>query len=483
LHYSKRINDELSFNAALHYTYGRGYYENYKDSRTLSHYLKNPVVAPRDPYIITTPIDTFIVNNDTVIDYPDTIVDYPDTIKYGDLVWQKWLDNDFYGATFSVKYNNNYINLIVGGAGNVYDGRHFGKVIWGQFLGDNNTKTDSLISKDIEWYSGTSIKSDYNIFAKLNWFVTEKINVYADLQVRTVKHTMNGYDEDSTKYDITAEYLFVNPKAGVSFHPNDKLNFYAFAGISHREPNRDDFIGYLYASKQVQPEQLFDIETGMNYSARNIRLNVNLYRMNYINQLINTGELNNVGSPIRVNVPKSYRQGIETEISYKPLKDLEIALNTALSNNVIQSEFVRYYDQYDENWNWTGTVVDTVKNGVLPYSPSLVAGMYVDFTPLEGLHLSVLGKYVSSQYLDNSGDAESTIPAYSVGTWKVSYDFGWKDFKRISVFVSLHNIFHDKPFPTNGWVYPYYMGNTKYNMIAYYPEANKYWNAGITIKF
>ena len=471
LHYSKKITDELSLNAALHYTYGRGYYENYKDGKTLSRYLRHPVVFPGEP-------DTIITQNN------DTVIDFPDTVYSGDLVWQKWLDNDFYGATFSVKYDNNYLNIIAGGAGNVYDGRHFGKIIWGQFIGSNNLKTDSVIQKDIEWYRGQSIKTDYNVFVKANWFVNEKINVYGDFQVRSISHKMNGYEDDSTEYDISANYVFINPKAGVSYHFSDKLNFYAFAGISHREPNRDDFIGYNhFYSKEIKPEQLLDIETGVNYSAKNIRLNLNLYRMDYENQLINTGELNDVGNPVRINVPKSFRQGIETEISVKPVQKLEIALNATISSNKIQSEFVRYYDQYDENWNWTGSVADTVRNGVLPYSPGLIAGLYVDYAPVKGLHLSVLEKYVSKQYLDNTGNPESTLPAYHTTTLKIAYNFSLGKFQNISVFASAHNLLQSKPFPTNGWVYPYYMGNTMYNDIAYYPEAVRYFNAGISIKF
>ena len=470
LHYSKKITDELSFNTALHYTYGRGYYENYKEDRKLSRYLRYPIIFPSST-------DTIITLNN------DTIINYPDTIKYGDLVWQKWLDNDFYGLTFSLKYNNNYLNVILGGAANEYIGRHFGKIIWGQFIGDNNIKTDSLISKDIEWYRGIGVKKDYNIFVKANWFINEKTNVYGDLQIRNISHTMNGIDDDSTKYNVSSSYTFINPKVGISFRATSQLNFYSFAGISHREPNRDDYIGHIYSNKEVKPEELLDIEVGLNYSKKNFRYNLNFYHMAYKNQLINTGELNDVGNPIRVNVDKSFRQGIETEVSVKASKKLEFALNATLSRNIIKSEFVRYYDQFDENWNWIGTVTDTVRNGVLPYAPNFITGIYADYLIIENLHLSVLSKYVSSQYLDNSGDKNSTIPPYFTTNIKLSYKFKAMKFNDITFFVSGHNLFQSKPFPTNGWVWPYYINNKRNNMIAYYPNAVKFFNAGIKIKF
>jgi len=212
LHYTKNFSDELSLNLAAFYVYGRGYYENF-DEAYLPDYFKRPVVSPNDP-------DTIITQSN------DTVINYPDTITNGNVVWQKWLDNDYYGITYSLKYNNNYLNVIVGGASTIYKGRHFGKVIWADYLGNNYLNTDTLIKTDVEWYRGTGTKSDNNIFAKVNLFATENTNVYFDLQVRNVNYQLNGFTEDSLKYDTTLAYVFINPKAGVSYHMSDKYNFY-----------------------------------------------------------------------------------------------------------------------------------------------------------------------------------------------------------------------------------------------------------------
>ena len=468
LHYTKKISDELSLNAAAFYIYGRGYYENYEGAY-LPSYFKKPVVSPNEP-------DTIITSTDTIINYPDTITD-------GHIVWQKWLDNDYYGVTYSLKYDNNYVNVIVGGASSIYDGRHFGKVIWADYFGNNYINTDTLVKTDAEWYRGEGIKKDNNVFAKINWFVNEKTNVYVDLQARFINYSLKGVTEDSLSYDTVYNYLFINPKAGISFHPSDRLNFYGFFGISHREPMRSDYIDHMYANQEMKPEKLYDLELGVNYKNKRVRANTNFYLMYYKDQLIATGELNNVGTPIRINVPESYRSGVEFEISGKPTDKLETAANISLSNNRILSSFVRYYDAYDTNWNWIGQKADTITEGVLPFSPSVVAGAYVGYEIIKGLRFAVIGKYTSKQYMDNSGDEKRTITAYFKSTLKLSYDFAPAHFKQISMFISLNNLFHETPFLTNGWVYPYYFGNNLENMIAYYPEANRYFMAGLTIKF
>jgi len=455
LHYAINFTDELSFKVSAYYVYGRGYYENYKEGASLSSYFGRPVVVPN-----TT-----------------------DTIYSSDIVNQKWLDNDLYGLTYYLKYNNNYINIMVGGGASMYDGRHFGKLIWAQWFGENNMKTDSLIQKDYEWYRGYGDKGDYNEFAKINWFATEKLNFYADMQVREIKYSLNGKTDANLQYKDNINYTFFNPRLGLSYDISSGINAYAYAGIGHREPMRSDFIDHLNFSKKLVPEKLLDIEAGLNYSNKRMKANINLYDMQYHDQLVNTGKLNDVGAPIRINVPESYRRGIEIDMSAKVMKKLEWAVSATLSQNKITKGFSLFYDHYDTNWNWVDQVADTFSTGVIPYSPNAILGTYFLYTPFKGLEVSVYAKYVSSQSLDLSGYKQRSIPAYHTETFRIAYSKHFDKVKEWTIFFTLNNFLSSKPFATDGWIYTYVFGNEKYNDFGFYPEAPMFFMAGTSIKF
>ena len=286
LHWNERVSENWSTNVALHYTKGKGYYEEYQNGQDFADYG-------------LTPIDV----NGTIINTTD-------------LIRQKWLDNDFYGTTFSANYKKDKLDLIIGGGWNKYEGKHFGKVIWSRFastseLGDH-------------YYDDFATKTDGNIFAKANYQITKKISLFGDLQYRTVNYKADGVQP--TVVDDT--FNFFNPKAGFNYNFNDKNTFYFSYAKANREPNRTDYEG-----GNVKPEKLDDFELGWRYVAEKAKINTNIYYMAYKDQLILTGNLDNVGNPIRSNSEKSYRLGLEVDATIALSKQISIRPNFTLSQN------------------------------------------------------------------------------------------------------------------------------------------------------
>ncbi len=247
LHWSESFSDNWSTNLAFHYTKGKGYYENYKEDADMADYGLNTVGA----------------------------------INTTDLIRQKWLDNDFYGATFSLKYKDEKLDIILGEGWNKYEGDHFGKVIWARYasqseLGDH-------------YYDDFSTKVDGNIFLKANYQLLEKLSLYGDLQFRTVQYKANSWETGL----VDDTFNFFNPKAGLNFEINQKNTLYFSYARANREPNRTDYEG-----GNVKPEKLNDFELGWRFHSDNIQLNTNFYYMGYKDQLVLTGEINDVGSSI-----------------------------------------------------------------------------------------------------------------------------------------------------------------------------------------
>ncbi|MEY4085440.1 MAG: hypothetical protein RL074_1227, partial [Bacteroidota bacterium] len=269
LHWNEKISSNWNTNLAFHYTKGKGYYENYKEEADFSSYGLTPIVI-----------------NGT-------------TISTTDLIRQKWLDNDFYGTTFSANYQSKQLEVIFGGSYNKYEGDHFGKVIWARYasqseLGDH-------------YYDDYASKTDGTTFAKINYQVAENLSLFGDLQVRNVHYKANSYETGL----VNDNFTFFNPKAGVNYTINDKNNLYFSYARANREPNRTDYEG-----GSVQPEKLNDFELGWKYLSEKIQFNSNVYYMAYKDQLILTGTLDDVGSPIRSNSEKSYRLGLEVDATF-----------------------------------------------------------------------------------------------------------------------------------------------------------------------
>ncbi len=409
LHWSESFSDKWSTNFALHYTKGQGYYDNYKEDADMADYGLQPV----------------------------------GTVTTTDLVRQKWLDNDFYGTTFSVKYKEEKLDVILGGGWNKYEGDHFGKVIWARYastseLGDH-------------YYDDYSVKTDGNVFAKANYQLTEKLSLYGDLQYRRVHYKANSAETGL----VNDTFNFFNPKAGLNYEINQKNTLYFSYARANREPNRTDYEG-----GNVKPEKLNDFELGWRFNSEKIQLNSNFYYMGYKDQLILTGRLDDVGAPIRANTEKSYRLGFEFDATISLSENFIIRPNFTLSSN-------KNVDLAVE-----GQYYGTTK---IAYSPEVIAGNIIVYKPIENLYVSLLQKYVGEQYMNNIELPEAKLADYFVNDLNISYEIKPKSiFKSITITGLVNNIL-DKKYVSNGamWdIYPYY-----------YPQAGINFLAGLTLKF
>ena len=418
LHWSESISDKWSSNLAFHYTKGQGYYENFKYNEPIKGY------GPIQP--------TKMVENDLGELVPGT-----------DLIRQKWLDNDFYGTTFSVKYKEEKLDVIVGGGWNKYEGAHFGKVIW--------ARNSSQALPGDHYYDDFSTKTDGNIFAKANYQLTEKLSFYGDLQYRNVTYKANGKDTGL----VDDSFNFFNPKAGLNYAINSKNTFYFSYARANREPNRTDYEG-----GNVKPEKLNDFELGWRFNSDKFQLNSNVYYMAYKDQLILTGRLDDVGAPIRANTEKSYRLGLEVDATIQLSEKFILRPNFTLSSN-------KNIDLAVEGTHYGTTDI--------AYSPSVIAGNIIVYSPIQNLHISLLQKFVGEQYMNNIELPAAKLADYFVNDLNVSYEIKPKSVFKSILITGLVNNFLDKKYVSNGamWdVYPYY-----------YPQAGINFLAGLTLKF
>ncbi|OXB24560.1 TonB-dependent receptor [Flavobacterium tructae] len=418
LHWSESISDKWSSNLALHYTKGQGYYENFKYNEPVKGY------GPIQP--------TKMVENDLGELVPGT-----------DLIRQKWLDNDFYGTTFSVKYKEEKLDVIVGGGWNKYEGAHFGKVIW--------ARNSSQALPGDHYYDDFSTKTDGNIFAKANYQLTEKLSFYGDLQYRNVTYKANGKDTGL----VDDSFNFFNPKAGLNYAINSKNTLYFSYARANREPNRTDYEG-----GNVKPEKLNDFELGWRFNSDKFQLNSNVYYMAYKDQLILTGRLDDVGAPIRANTEKSYRLGLEVDATIQLSEKFILRPNFTLSSN-------KNIDLAVEGTHYGTTDI--------AYSPSVIAGNIIVYSPIQNLHISLLQKFVGEQYMNNIELPAAKLADYFVNDLNVSYEIKPKSVFKSILITGLVNNFLDKKYVSNGamWdVYPYY-----------YPQAGINFLAGLTLKF
>lgn len=409
LHWNEKVSEKWSTNLAFHYTKGKGYYENYQQDAAFADY------------------GLLAVGTETTTD----------------LIRQKWLDNDFYGTTFSVNYKEQKLDLIIGGGLNKYEGAHFGKVIWARFasqseLGDH-------------YYDDFATKTDGNVFAKANYQLSSKFSLYGDLQYRNVTYKADGVQAEP----VDDSFNFFNPKAGLNFDFNDNNTFYLSYARANREPNRTDYEG-----GNVKPEKLNDFELGWRYNSQKLKFNANVYYMAYKDQLILTGNLDDVGSPIRSNSDNSYRAGLEVDATIPILKQLIIRPNFTLSSN-------KNVDLDVEGQNY-GT-----KN--IAYSPSVIAGNILVYQPMEGLQFSWMSKFVGEQYMNNIELPAAKLPDYFVNDFNVSYEIRLKSvFKSITLNGLVNNIL-DKQYVSNGYMYDIYP--------YYYPQAGINFLVGVNLKF
>lgn len=429
--WNEKLNDNWSTNIALHYTQGRGYFEQFKEDEDFATYGFTPIN----------------VNGE--------LVDQTDVIR------RRWLDNDFYGTVFSANYVNDKLNFIVGGGYNKYEGDHFGEVIWARYASDSTIRD--------RYYDDSSTKSDFNIYTKANYKLNDKWSLYGDLQYRTVGYQANGSDTGL----VDDSFNFFNPKAGVTYDLNQNNNVYFSYAVANREPNRND-----YENGNPESEKLNDFELGWRYVTSNIQVSTNAYFMNYKNQLVLTGQLNDVGAPLRENIGDSYRLGLEIDANIKLGDKFQWSPNIALSAN----------KNKDFNFERDG-VVQNLGATNIAFSPDVVIGNRFTYYPTENLQFSFLSKYVGKQYMGNIDAQGSVLDAYSQSDLNIQYVIDCDSFiKSITLSGLVNNIFNQENV-TNGYFFTYDDDFSNPGTITtiegagYYPQAGTNFLIGATVNF
>ncbi len=431
LHWNEQINESWSSNIALHFTRGRGYFEQFRE----------------DDDFATYGIEEIEVNGETV--------------NTTDLIRRRWLDNDFYGTVFSVNHKKENLNLIFGGGYNIYEGDHFGEIIWARFAGNSNIRD--------RYYDDDSRKTDLNLYTKGIFKLNKKWSLFGDLQYRTVAYRANG--EDTGLVDDTFD--FFNPKTGVTFDLNQNNNFYLSYAQANREPNRND-----YENGNPRPERLHDFELGWRYINPSIQLNSNIYYMRYKDQLVLTGELNDVGAPLRANVGDSYRLGVEVDASITLGTKWLIRPNLALSSN----KNIDFIFQRDGR-------ISNLGNTNIAYSPNLVAGNIIGFMPTSKWQISLLSKFVGKQYMGNIDSETSILDAYSQTDLNIQYTLEMNTFIDSIVFSGLVNNLFDQDIVSNGYFFTFDddFSNpgtvTTVEGAGFYPQAGINFLLGATVNF
>jgi iron complex outermembrane receptor protein len=425
LHWSEKWSDKWISNVAFHYTIGKGYFEQYREDENLADYN----------------LPAFNGNS------------------ISDLVRKRWLDNDFFGTTYSLNYKTAKTDLLIGGAANRYLGNHFGEVVW----------TQNYVPNANRYYDDFGNKDDINFYTKASYNITNKLNLFTDLQYRMV-----FYEATSVKFsDVNDTFRFFNPKAGLSYQLNDKNAFYGYFGIANKEPRRDD-----YENGSVKPERLFDYELGWKYNTKKVKLSANAFYMNYKDQLVLTGALNDVGAPIFTNSGKSYRVGLEVESSIAITNKLILNPNATLSQNKNQD----FYFQRDG-------VLQNLGNTDIAFSPNFVFGNQLVFMPTNNFKISFLSKYVGEQFMGNIDSNRSKLDAYFVNDLNINYE--WKLNKGIKsiVFSGLVNNIFNLEYESNGYFYTYDDdwsnpgSTTTIEGTGYYPQAGINFLFGVNLKF
>lgn len=438
LHWNEKLSENWSTNIGLNYTYGRGYYEQFKENQDFADYNLSPITIGGE------------------------------TIDKTDLIRRRWLDNDFYVINANATYKNEQLEFIFGTSLSKYDGDHFGEIIWAEFASNSQIRD--------RYYESTTEKNDSNIFGKLTYRLNNSWTLFTDLQTRFVKFKTNGLTSDRDPINVNKKYSFFNPKAGITFKANNYNSFYASYAIANKEPNRNDFENGINTS-----EKLNDFELGWRFNNNAIKVNTNFYYMQYKNQLVLTGAIDDTGAQLRATSGKSYRLGLEIDAQIKLSNKFSILPNIAISSN--------------KNINFVAPINGELVNlgdTNLAFSPTIVIGNSITYKPVNNLQLSFLSKYVGEQTMGNLQSTVSTndiLTSYFVNDFNASFEIiPTKIFKSIMISALVNNIFNIK-YISNGYYYTYddtwsVAGETTtVDGAGYYPQATRNFLVGVTLKF
>ena len=433
LFYNQRLNPSWTFTSALFLTRGKGYYEEYKASQAFANY-----------------------------GLPD-LHSGNQLITQSDLVRQLWLDNYFYGGIFSLQQHNVQNEFTLGGGWNQYDGKHYGIVTWTQKAPVNGK----------HYYDLSAHKQDLSLYSKWQHQLSSRWLLFADLQGRAVKYTINGF-RYNPQLMIGKNYFFLNPKAGLTFEKNKDQLYFSWS-MSGKEPNRDDFeAGTLF---QPKPEYLQDVELGIIHRETNYSYGATVYYMYYHNQLVLTGKINDVGAYTRTNIPTSYRLGLELQAKGMLSPWLSASGNVTISKNAIK-DFTEYVDDYDNGGQKTFQYHHTD----ISYSPWLIAAATLDMMPFRSAGITMYSKYVDRQYLDNTSKRTRSLQPFFTEDVRFSYALHNKVAKQTELVLQVNNVF-SKKYEPNGYTFSYFYQGNLSTENYYFPMAGINFMAAVNLKF
>ena len=434
LHWNERFNKNWSTTIGLNYTKGSGYFEQYKEAEDANDF------------------------NNLITDGSDVIV-------------RRWLDNDFYVVNFNTNYKNEVLNFIAGGSYSNYTGDHYGEVIWGSNLAENTAIRD-------RYYFSDAKKTDFSVFAKTTFNVSEKLAGYIDLQGRFIGYQTQGITSDIATIDVDSNFNFFNPKIGFTYKINEKNSLYTSFAVANREPNRNDFEVGL-----TTPETLNDYELGWRLKTENIKLNTNVYYMDYKNQFVLTGAINDVGAPIRATSGSSFRLGAEIDADIRVSDQLSVQSNATISSNK-NRDFYLTKDGI--------TTPKSLGNTDLSFSPDVILGNMITYRPVENLQFSFLTKYVGKQFMSNFSSnisSNDVLDSYVTSDINFVYELETEKIFKAIVFTALINNLFNETYVDRGYYYTYddtwsnSGTTTTLDGAGYYPQATRNFLIGVTLKF
>lgn len=446
--YTGNINTNWKANGALHYTYGRGYFEQFRENDRLSRYGLTPIQIGGE------------------------------TIARTDIIRRRWLDNDFFGAVFSLNYisDDGRWDAVFGGGANRYDGDHFGEIIWMGTSGGTQIRD--------RYYDNNAVKDDLNLYAKGTFEATRGLFLFADMQYRGIDYSIAGINNDLREVSGEHQYRFFNPKLGFSYETEKGKTWYASYAVANREPVRRDFTDSPIL-ETPRHETLQNIEAGIRTQKGNLTYNANFFYMNYRDQLVLTGQLNDVGAYIRENVANSYRAGIELDGAYRVSDKWTFGGNLTLSRNKI-AEFTEYIDDYAAPEFRQEVIVHTDTD--IAFSPNVIAAAIIDYRAFKNFEISLLNKYVGDQFMDNTQNDNRKLNAFFTNDIRLNYSLRPRFVKNLEFTVLINNILNQKYEP-NGYTFSYFLageGASGRELVTenfYYPQAGTNFLAGVKVRF
>ena len=447
-HYQLLFDQKLGTNATLNITLfrvdGAGYYEQFRTNDDLAGYGISPIMLGSD------------------------------TITTSDIVRRRWLDNTLLGGNVAADIKLGKHQLVLGGSYSEYRGDHFGEVIWARLAGNSDIRD--------RYYDDRATKSDANVYGKLIYALNARVDLFGDLQMRQVVHGFLGYDDGFSNIAQSVNFIFFNPKAGIVWRAHEGGRAYASLAVANREPNRDDLTETTPQSRP-RSERLTDVEVGYERRTGRYALSANGYYMDYMDQLVNTGELNDVGAALRTNVASSYRAGLELSGAVRITDRLLCNANAAFSRNRVRA-FTEYVDDWDTS---TQRAIDLGETDIA-FSPSVVVGSELGFrfwkkSAKGHADITLVSKYVGEQFLDNTTSSDRKLDGYVTHDVRLNVSLsGCKSVRSIDFNLTMRNVFSEL-YESNGWAYSYFSEGRKQALVGLFPQAPLNVLGGITVRF